>query len=681
MKAKVGKRQLLRAALIGAIGTAVAGSVLAETVQWRPWSPGQERPGLPGERYEAVTPDTLDLTCRAELAINAITGVVDVEEPANGEIWIANVLNATPPYMIHLWGVAGVHQPKVSEPLAAMRVMTGSAANLGVEKKMVDWMIKGLSKDDGLLYALAKPDRPWYSFDCEWGSPENSRINGPGTQAPGNPIPGGDTDYAYIYGQARALKFMLAYYQYTRDPLWKDRIDKMIEGIDKKMAFHGTDPGTGREYAYMPFGGGVNHTDRKPLSSDLGSCMPRSGWKETAREPGSEVESSNEGSVFMDIGPYPGVLARWYAMSGSTRALELAGEFENFMMQKKFWGTDKDPMGRERGAELGHWEGHFFGRVEALLGLLEYAIVTNDAALKEFVRGAYEWTKNSNLWPSFSKPVAPIPAIGFFDTHCGCTTPRMIALAIKLSDAGVGDYWEDVDRWIRNNAVEVQTVDRTLLEKVVEGKPASVIRPLIDSGDRVIERTIGGYAISTKSPTEILGPSYTWDSTCCLPHGSWALYYAWEGIVRCDKDVAAVNLMLNRASPWLDVDSYLPYEGKVVIHNKTAKTLLLRIPQWVNKQAVRCKRNGKSVNFAWAGNRLLIEGLGKKDTITVEFPMVERTEKHYKYTFTFKGNTVVDVSPREHTGGYPIYLRDSMKADKAPMKKVTRYVAPRLIKW
>jgi hypothetical protein len=41
----------------------------------------------------------------------------------------------------------------------------------------------------------------------------------------------------------------------------------------------------------------------------------------------------------------------------------------------------------------------------------------------------------------------------------------------------------------------------------------------------------------------------------------------------------------------------------------------------------------------------------------------------------------VDVTLREHTGGYPIYLRDQMKANNAPMKKVTRYVSPLLIKW
>ena len=44
-----------------------------------------------------------------------------------------------------------------------------------------------------------------------------------------------------------------------------------------------------------------------------------------------------------------------------------------------------------------------------------------------------------------------------------------------------------------------------------------------------------------------------------------------------------MNLLLNRASPWLDVDSYLPYEGKMVIRNKTCERVSIRIPSWVDR--------------------------------------------------------------------------------------------------
>jgi hypothetical protein len=47
----------------------------------------------------------------------------------------------------------------------------------------------------------------------------------------------------------------------------------------------------------------------------------------------------------------------------------------------------------------------------------------------------------------------------------------------------------------------------------------------------------------------------------------------------------------------------------------------------------------------------------------------------------FRGNTLVDVSPRLQGPGYPVYLRDYMKKDKAPTKKVSRFVPDKTIGW
>ncbi len=692
-KGELSRREFLTKTAVGiAVGT-LATSVRADVitknnernmrkVRWEPWS--ECRPWLSdGERYEAVVPETLDLVHRAELAINAITGTVDVEEPANGEIWFNVIFATNPAYLMHAYGTASVMQPKAAEPLPALRLMTGSALNLPVEKMMVDWIISCLSSEDGLIYSMAKPDRPWYAYDCELVDRFNNK---PGTQSPGKRIPGGDQDYAYIYGQARALKFMAAYYQYTRDPAWKKRIDKMIEGLDKKMCWHNTDPATGKRYAFMPIGGGV--ADSAEFYS-LGSCMPRSGWRSGSREPKSELDSGNEGSVFMDIGPFPGVLAQWYQMTGNKRALELADEFVNYMMMKKFWGASGDPLGRDRSAEAGHWDGHLYGHLEGLRGLLEYAIVTNNARIKEFVRSGYDWLRNSNTWNSMPDLQRPIPSIGFFGGPCGCSTPRAVALAIRLMEAGMGDYWEDVDHYVRNNMVETQTIDPELMRKTVETQPPAVLRSGIDSTDRVIERAIGAFSSSDRTEAILLQNMNALDGYCCLTHGSWSLYYAWDAIVHCDdKGVARVNLLLNRASPWMDIDSFIPYEGKVVVKNKTAKTLLLRVPAWAGRNAVRCLRNEKPVEFEWDGNYLRLAGLKKKDVITVEFPMAEWTENHYGFTIKFRGNTVIDISPRgndnwseKFKSAYPIYLRDYMKSNKAPMKKVTRYVTPQTLKW
>ena len=98
----------------------------------------------------------------------------------------------------------------------------------------------------------------------------------------------------------------------------------------------------------------------------------------------------------------------------------------------------------------------------------------------------------------------------------------------------------------------------------------------------------------------------------------------------------------------------------------------------------------------------MVEGLGRSDVVKVEFPVPESTEKFSlpsygrQYTCDFRGSTLVDISPRgdkpvlvkmgsddggvfEVRKGYPIYLRDHLKADNAPMKTVERFVASKLV--
>ena len=174
-------------------------------------------------------------------------------------------------------------------------------------------------------------------------------------------------------------------------------------------------------------------------------------------------------------------------------------------------------------------------------------------------------------------------------------------------------------------------------------------------------------------------------------------------------------MLLNRASPWLDIDSYLPYEGKVVIKNKKARKLSVRIPQWVDKKSVQSllgksgnkKQGMKNEKTFWVGQYLVFDNLKPNDLITITFPMVESVEIYTlkwkvedfwfestypgdtwkpkknpdKFTMHFKGNTLVDISPRSHVKGYHLYQRDYLKRDKAPMKKVTRFTSPERIKW
>ena len=194
---------------------------------------------------------------------------------------------------------------------------------------------------------------------------------------------------------------------------------------------------------------------------------------------------------------------------------------------------------------------------------------------------------------------------------------------------------------------------------------------------------------------------------CCTGNCTPALYFAWDSIVRYRDGATQVNLLLNRASACLDVDSYLPYAGKVVIHNKTARRLSVRMPRWVDKSAVRCRIDGHAVTPIWAGQYAVFTSIAPRAEIAIAFPVTETTEIYRlkwkqsdfffectdpgpswnaadpptRYVCKFRGNTLVDITPRDQGIGYPLYEREEMKRTKPPMKTVIRYIPPTLPRW
>ena len=605
-----------------------------------------------GERYEAIVPDTLDLAERAGLAINGLGGTLDPK--SDYDVYFAVTYRAQPPYMCHL-AFDPTNTAKFAESFPFMRVMSGSNQHVDTENALMSSLVGRLSPDDGLYYNICKPERPWHAA---------------GHVGYGNVR----EDYANVAGVGRMLRAMIAWRERDGDPAWDDRIRAMVRGLER-IAVHS------EGYAYFPDGGFAE-----------AFSYPRSGWLHTD-EPSDKAEGE-ENLVVAYHGHQLLGLAWWYQLSGDERVLDFARKLANFIMLPRFWGADDVytlPMAQERG----HYNLHLHARMIGLRGLLQLAIATDDQRMKDFVRSSYEFTRTQG-----------IPRIGWFtcaEWAEGCTLGDMIATAIKLSDAGVGDYWDDVDCIARNLLIEQQLVRPELLERLSESGPPRHLDPRRPDGkipsaamypgqcasDRVIERSLGVFA-GASTPTNLRDAAV---SQCCTGNATQGLYYAWEGIVRYRDGAAQVNLLLNRASQWLDIDSYLPYEGRVVIRNKKATRVSVRIPSWVNRREIQCRVREQERRLEWIGNYISIDGLAPGDAVTLEFPIVEDTisttaaldptwRKVQTYKCSFKGNTLIDIYPRDESRvSYPIFQRDHYRHRTTPMKTATRYVYPGVLEW
>ena len=621
--------------------------------------PNFSAPKVQGDRYEAEIPDTLDLAERAALAINGIAGGIDRD--LDHQMWFLVNYACNPATMRH-HAADATCDALLAPTLALLRVMSGSTAHVGTEVGLIKHLLRDTSPDDGLYYNVYNPDKPWHS---EYGHAHRGLI---------------PEDFAVTVAQAHWLEAMIFWRELTGEPAWETRIRKMVDGLID-IAFYKDD------YAYYPDGG---------FAEVCG--YPRSGWRHT-EEPEDDYNNA-EGSVTSYYGDILRVLPLWYQASGDERALDLAGRLSRFCMQPRFWGGNPQTV-MVAGNELGHFNFHAHNRLLILAGMVEYAHLASDARVLEFAQRGFEYAMTIGV-AKLGWVTAPFWGGNHVGMNEACTFFDLLRLGVRLSDAGAGDYWDYVDAVVRNHLAEQQLLDAEILRSIMEASPPRPESPIPlgqsnqgVSTDKVIERTIGMFG-SCATPVGIPQP---WVMQCCSANAPRALYYAWEGALRHDKGTVSVNLLLNRASAWLDVDSYLPYEGKVLMHVKDAARVAVRLASWIPRGELQTRVNGIAREGVRLGSYLLIDELKPGDTIALAFPVQESVAtytgnahrpggssskvRETQYRCTFRGSTIVDISPRdEDPTTYPFYRRDHMRQDAAPMKKVTRFVPERtIVKW
>jgi hypothetical protein len=374
--------------------------------------------------------------------------------------------------------------------------------------------------------------------------------------------------------------------------------------------------------------------------------------------------------------------ARWYVSTGPMLAItqvyqgvhprmpDLARRILRFSLKPGMWkNTDAEGYPAN---EHGVSDGHFTCHTHYLLYLLDYAIATHDDWLKQFVREGYDYQRAGGVsrmgwyWPGAQE---------------GDFTVFQIALGVRLSDAGLGDYWDDVDALVRNRLIEQQYVDLRAMRRIAGLKPDDTSR------DALLTKYQGGFTVSW--PTTIDKAMYGSN----IASGTFGLYHAWHGITRFDKatGVATVDLFLNRTSRWMNVASWLPYQGKVELTNKQASKADVRIPGWVDIKQVKCFKNNAPIHAARHNHRLFIRNLAPGDVVRLEFPQPVSTDHYYlptfshQYAITWRGSTVVDIGPRDgafpgYPPQWPILQRDHMKtANTVEVRRVKRFVSDNVL--
>ena len=283
-----------------------------------------------------------------------------------------------------------------------------------------------------------------------------------------------DLSIAWIGVTGRLIEAITVYYLRDGNILWKNMIEVIVQRLMKLCIDRG-------DYCYFP----------------KGSIAPNARLDQEAEMPKRRWAS--------DFGWMIAGLTRYYNVSGYKPAIELAGKLVNFLRDHGDYFDEEgrflaDPVFAEVGErhysesdlmiereEKRRIGGHFHRHTYDLLAFLEYALATDDRGLIAFVRKGYEFakTKGSPLVGFFPEIIAPN-----YPTSETCEVADMIAIATKLSKSGFGDYWDDVDRWVRNQFAESQMRRYSWVYRI--NRPET-ITPVAynETSDRVAERNMG----------------------------------------------------------------------------------------------------------------------------------------------------------------------------------------------
>ena len=330
---------------------------------------------------------------------------------------------------------------------------------------------------------------------------------------------------------------------------------------------------------------------------------------------------------------------------------------------------------------------HFHSHTSGLLTMCEYALATDDSEMMQHVLRGYEYAKrcgNSLIgyFPEWSNSER-------YHTSEICEVSDMVSLALRLSDAGVGDYWDDADRWLRNVLAEGQLMTTDWINRLVGAgwtEPWQVapsqLDPVRQTTHRVAERNRGAFAgwPSVNDWYTGLGSGI---QHCCTANGARSLFFAWNQILTYHDGALSVNLLLNRVSRWADIDSYIPYLGRVVVHVKQSLELSLRIPEWATPENTHATINDAACRIEWNGRYARVGGVKAGDSVAVSFPIEERTDEIHvekrRYTIVRRGNEVVSVDP---PGVFcPLYQREHYRSNRPRWLSVDRFVSEEDLDW
>jgi hypothetical protein len=439
-----------------------------------------------------------------------------------------------------------------------------------------------------------------------------------------------DADRVYhVWGATKILHALAEDYRRTGSVAARDTARKIMLRLKQLAVF------TGPDTCYFPAGMGAVSQDGTPVSNS---------WNPN---PAPVVEP----------------LLNYYLATGDAEALTFARAYAEGIM------SAAQPGGIHIGADGSFGGGHGHAVLHALWGIAHLGIVTGDARYTEFVKRSLDWVLSLGTGTGW------LPAAPDWAANCNemCMISDAMSNAALIARAGYPDYFDDVERFLRNYISNLQFIVTPEFEAYYRRLHPAAAERDIEQGLLSLRKfqggIIGGSGLNAYE-NELLHAHGFEMFGCCAPEGMRAIYTAWTHTIQrlpaspLGPEGVYVNLCLNRDSEWGNVHSAFPAAGGFSVKARIRDTFYLRPPHWAPRAMVHCFRNGALTPAVWSGAYVRFDDVQDGDELALSYPLLQFTHvaggqwqkvaPALKLTFEWRGNMVVSVDPpAQHT---PLFI-------------------------
>lgn len=243
-------------------------------------------------------------------------------------------------------------------------------------------------------------------------------------------------------------------------------------------------------------------------------------------------------------------LVRRYELTGDEVALDLATGIANYVL-----GTSR----------YFNYKMEFFGHVHSAVwfacGLVKLGRLTDNEEYILKGKGIYDYVR------SISSSFGWVPEYAQWhpveEEHCEtCCIRDMIICAHELIVCGYEEYMQDMNLFIRNQFIENQV--RYTGYVVCDNTRDDVLGITYKDIDK---RMVGGFTGGSE-PNSISLTRFRSIAGCCVGTAPVALKCAWDNVITERNGVLTVNIPCNKTTDKLELKSFIPNEGKIILTAK-----------------------------------------------------------------------------------------------------------------